>query len=153
MKKFLILAVALLTIGAGSVHAQRTGNGQGFYNRAIGINLGLPFGVNYKQFLANRDALEFSLGYVNSGVMFTALYQYHVNLVENFNMYVGGGVNVGLVGLSHRTQFALGIDPTVGFEYKFSEAPIVLALDYAPQINIFSPINLTSAAFKIRFVF
>lgn len=147
MKKSLLLVAAALVIGVGSVQAQNN------YHRAVGLNLGFPLGINYKQFLANQNALEFSLGYVNHGVMFTGLYQYHINLVENFNMYIGGGLNIGVVGIDHNTQFALGIDPTVGFEYKFAGAPIALAVDYAPQLNIFSPINLTTTALKVRFVF
>lgn len=119
----------------------------------MGLNLGLPLGINYKQFVTHNSAIEGTFGYVRNGVMLTALYEYHINLVENFNLYVGGGLNVGVVGLHYGGQFALGIDPVVGFEYKFSGAPIALAIDYAPQINIFSPMNFSTAAFKVRFAF
>lgn len=145
MKKYLFVLLAVLAVGSAQ--------GQGTYKKAVGLNFGWPIGINYKQFVSDQTAIEGTLGYMRGGVMLTALYEYHINLVENFNMYVGGGVNIGAVSLNHGGQLALGIDPVVGFEYKFSRAPIALALDYAPQINIFSPMNFNTAAFKVRFAF
>lgn len=127
------------------------------YDKAIGLNLGYPLGVNYKQFINRTGALDFTFGYQDGGVMLTAVFQHHVNLIDNLNLYFGGGVNIGGVHLGnvhshHGGSFSLGIDPTVGFEYRFARTPIVVAVDYTPQINIISHMNFGVAAFKLRFV-
>ena len=149
MKKLVLFVAALLAVGATSVGSASAQT----YQKAVGLNLGFPLGINYKQFVSNSGAVEATLGYVNQGVMLTALYEHHINLVENFYMYVGGGLNIGAVDLHKEGQFALGISPVVGFEYKFNGAPVALAVDYAPEINFLSPMNFSTAAFKIRFAF
>lgn len=126
------------------------------YDKAIGLNLGLPLGVNYKQFINRTGALDFTFGYQDGGVMLTAVFQHHINLVDNLNLYLGGGINVGGVHMGnayrhHGGSFVLGIDPTVGFEYRFANTPVVVAVDYTPQINIISHMNFGIAAFKLRF--
>lgn len=126
------------------------------YEKAIGLNLGSILGVNYKHFISTQGALEYSFGYQRPGrgVMLTALYQYHFNLVDNLNLYVGGGVNLGVKYLQNDkvSRLAIGLDPTVGFEYKFQGSPIALALDYTPQINFLTSMNWQITAFKVRFV-
>lgn len=146
-KVLALMAGLLLTTGVLSTSMAQS------YRSAIGLNIGSILGVNYKQFIGHSNsAMEINFGYQRHGVMLSGVYQFHFNLVDELYLYVGGGVNVGMVNLNHDNgKFALGIDPTVGFEYKFREAPIALAVDYTPQINIFSPMNFSVAAFKIRF--
>lgn len=125
------------------------------YTTAVGVNMGAQMGVNFKQFLGPKGAIEATFGYQipGRGVMVTAAYQHHISLVDNLKLYVGGGMNIGAVGVSsnHKSQFVIGIDPNVGFEYKFDRAPIALAVDYMPQINFFSGCRWSTASFKLRF--
>ncbi len=137
----------------GLKHGSRSSVGG--YTDAISINLGGDMGVAWKRFVAPRGAIETQLGYnINrDGVMLSSVYQYHVPLAEGFNLYVGGGLNIGALHLGkHRdAEFAFGIDPTVGFEYKIPGAPVALAIDYKPNINFTTDSQWELAAFKIRF--
>lgn len=127
------------------------------YNTAVCVNLGADMGFAVKHFLGNRGAIEAQAGYniPCKGVMLSAVYQYHVPLVEGFKFYAGGGLNIGALHLGKHgaSEFAIGIDPTVGFEYKFAQAPIAVAVDYKPNINFTPHSQWDLAAFKIRYTF
>lgn len=152
MKKKIIALFALLLplAGLGTVHAQE-------YNTAIGVNLGADMGFGFKHFLGQRSAIEAQFGYNIgcNGVMLSAVYQYHVPLATGFSLYAGGGLNIGALhlGKHESSDFAIGLDPTVGFEYKFAAAPIALAVDYKPNINFTPHSQWDLAAFKIRYTF
>ena len=152
MKKMIIaLAALLLPVAAiQSAHAQE-------YNTAIGVNLGSDMGIGFKHFLGERGAIEAQFGYNLSckGVMLSAVYQYHIPLATGFSLYAGGGLNIGALHLGKHddADFAIGLDPTVGFEYKFAGAPIALAVDYKPNINFTPHSQWDLAAFKIRYTF
>lgn len=153
MKKKIIalIALALPLLAVNTVHAQD-------YNTAIGVNLGPDMGVGFKHFLGERSAIEAQAAYniTHHGFMVSAVYQYHVPLAKGFNLYAGGGLNIGALqlGRNHgKSEFALGLDPTVGFEYKFANAPIALAIDYKPNINLTCFSQWDLAAFKIRYTF
>lgn len=159
MKKKILLIVAVATIAIGSIQSSAAQSHRGAsrypYQTSLGLNVGAVMGINFKQFVGNNSALEFDLGYQipHNGVMFSAVYQYHINLVDNLYLYVGGGFNIGGQHFARHAdgEFVFGIDPNIGFEYKFDGAPIALALDYKPQINIASHSNWNIAGFKIRF--
>lgn len=152
MKKkiFAALLLALPLAGMQSASAQE-------YNTAVSVNLGADMGFGFKHFLGERSAIEAQFGYniPCNGVMLSAVYQYHVPLATGFSLYAGGGLNIGALhlGKHESSDFAIGLDPTVGFEYKFADAPIALALDYKPNINFTPHSQWDLAAFKIRYTF
>lgn len=152
MKKKVLALFALVwpLAGLSTVHAQE-------YNTAISVNLGADMGFGFKHFLGERSAIEAQLGYNIGcdGVMLSAVYQYHVPLATGFSLYAGGGLNIGALhlGKHQNSDFAIGLDPTVGFEYKFAGAPIALAVDYKPNINFTPHSQWDLAAFKIRYTF
>lgn len=152
MKKkiFVALLLALPFVGSKSVSAQE-------YRTAVGVNLGADMGFGFKHFLGQRSAIEAQFGYniPCNGVMLSAVYQYHVPLATGFYLYAGGGLNIGALhlGKHESSDFAIGLDPTVGFEYKFADAPIALVLDYKPNINFTPHSQWDLAAFKIRYTF
>lgn len=152
MKKkiFAALLLALPLAGLQSASAQE-------YNTAVSVNLGADMGFGFKHFLGERSAIEAQFGYniPCNGVMLSAVYQYHVPLATGFSLYAGGGLNIGALhlGKHQSSDFAIGLDPTVGFEYKFADAPIALALDYKPNINFTPHSQWDLAAFKIRYTF
>lgn len=152
MKKKIIalFALALPLVCLGTAHAQD-------YDTGIGVNLGADMGFGFKRFLGERSAIEAQFGYNIGcdGVMLSAVYQYHVPLARGFNLYAGGGLNIGALhlGKHQSSDFAIGLDPTVGFEYKFADAPIALAVDYKPNINFTPHSQWDLAAFKIRYTF
>lgn len=150
MKKSLIALILIVTFFSASslkANAQPYGN-------AVGLQVGSVLGVNFKSFLTHRGALEADVSYyVRGGVMGTLVYQHHFELVDNFNLYLGGGVNIGAVGLSKgkNAEFALGVDPNLGFEYSFDNAPIALGFDYRPMINFTAPSRFDVLSFRVRF--
>lgn len=128
------------------------------YNTAIGVNIGSDMGFGFKHFLGERSAIEAQFGYnvICDGVMLSAVYQYHIPLAQGLNFYAGGGLNIGALhlGKTHpKADFAIGIDPTIGFEYKFDSAPIALALDYKPNINFTVHSQWSIAELKVRYTF
>lgn len=155
MKKIITtiaLSAFLLCASTSAVKAQD-------YDHAIGLTVGSAVGVSYKTFLSKASAVEAGVNfyYNHNAPMILAVYQYHIPLLEGFKFYAGGGLNIGVMhlGNSHgyynSAKFALGVDPTIGFEYKFNNAPIALALDYTPMINIFGHSMWENAQFKVRF--
>ena len=152
MKK-LIIALAALLLPVASIQSAQAQE----YNTAIGVNLGADIGFGFKHFLGERSAIEAQFGYNLGcdGVMLSAVYQYHVPLATGFSLYAGGGLNIGVLhlGKHQESDFAIGLDPTVGFEYKFAGAPIALAVDYKPNINFTPHSQWDLAAFKIRYTF
>ena len=152
MKK-LIIALAALLLPVASIQSAQAQE----YNTAIGVNLGAEMVFGLKHFLGEGCAMEAQFGYTLGwdGVMLSAVYQYHVPLATGFSLYAGGGLNIGVLhlGKHQESDFAIGLDPTVGFEYKFAGAPIALAVDYKPNINFTPHSQWDLAAFKIRYTF
>lgn len=148
MKRLLLILVILLSVSLNRVQAQE-------YRSSIGIGLGADLSVNYRHFITERSALELQ-GSFNSklnGLMFSMVYQYNVRMIGGLSFYFGGGFNVGALYLNHKSNadFAIGLAPTVGFEYSFANAPIALALDYKPNINFTTVKQLDLLALKVRF--
>lgn len=149
-KSFFCAACALLIIIISGLTSQIRAQEQS-YKSALGVNVGAIMGVNFKQFVSKRGALDFAFGYdiPKNGFMLTAVYQQHFRMAEGLSAYVGGGVNLGL---GYMEYFVFGIDPTVGFEYKFAASPVAMALDYTPQINLFGVrCDWSVVALKVRF--
>ena len=152
MKKHFLLAFGTLLMVFATV---KTASAQ--YGTAASVNLGGYIGVGVKHFITERSALEFDFDYNfrHHAPMVVALYQYHIPLVDNLNLYAGGGINVGArnVGKNRSTKFAFGVDPNIGFEYDFRGTPIALALDYRPAINFTTKAMWDQAALRVRFKF
>ncbi|WP_300730590.1 hypothetical protein [uncultured Rikenella sp.] len=149
-KAFYALCFLLPLAGWQTVQAQD-------YRTAVSVNLGADMGFGLKHFLGARSAIEAQFGYniPCKGVMLSAVYQYHVPLTKGLQLYAGGGLNIGVLhlGKHQSSDFAIGLDPTVGFEYKFAQAPIALAVDYKPNINFTPHSQWDLAAFKVRYTF
>lgn len=151
MKKIILVVIALVTV---AVVAAPKANAWEPYRNAIGVHVGSVMGVNFKSFVAPRGAIEADLSYyINRGLMATAVYQHHFELVKNFSLYLGGGVNLGAdnMGKDRDTKFAFGVDPNVGFEYSFPRTIVSLAIDYKPMINFTCPMHFDVASLRIRF--
>lgn len=171
MKKGIItlcmMAVSFLAIGQAS--AQSTGEQirqqarQDFrgtdegYRWGVSLNLGPDMGIGGKWFFSQRSAIEgqFAYNIPDHGIMASAVYEYHMRLARGFNLYAGAGVNIGVLNLDgdHDTDFAIGIAPIVGVEYKFARAPIALAVDYKPNLNFTTDIQWQLFALKVRWTF
>mgnify|MGYP006959305516 CR=1 FL=1 len=151
MKK-LILSVFLVTAFITASAQNSTAEGPD-YKTAIGAKLWTGGGISVKTFIKDNNALEF-IGYFDRyGTRITGLYEIHGNLSSEgaLKWYVGPGAHVGL----YKGITAVGIDGVVGIDYKFTNMPLNLALDWQPSFELGSGtrngFNANWGGFAIRF--
>jgi hypothetical protein len=151
MKK-LILSVFLVTAFIAASAQNSTAEGPD-YKTAIGAKLWTGGGISVKTFIKDNNALEF-VGYFDRyGTRITGLYEIHGNLSSEgaLKWYVGPGAHVGL----YKGITAVGIDGVVGIDYKFTNMPLNLALDWQPSFELGSGtrngFNANWGGFAIRF--
>lgn len=111
------------------------------YNWAIGARLGgETSGLSVKYNLDGVNALEgvLSIPY-RGGFNVLGMYERNIPVIApGFNFYYGGGAHLGSWKRDHKSEFVLGVDGIVGLEYKISEVPLAISLDYKPALNIIS---------------
>jgi len=151
MKK-LILTLFSATIFLAASAQNSTAEGPD-YKTAIGAKLWTGGGISVKTFIKDNNALEF-IGYFDRyGTRITGLYEIHGNLSSEgaLKWYVGPGAHVGL----YKGITAVGIDGVVGIDYKFTNMPLNLALDWQPSFELGSGtrngFNANWGGFAIRF--
>ena len=151
MKK-LILTLFSATIFLAASAQNSTAEGPD-YKTAIGAKLWTGGGISVKTFIKDNNALEF-IGYFDRyGTRITGLYEIHGNLSSEgaLKWYVGPGAHVGL----YKGITAVGIDGVVGIDYKFTNMPLNLALDWQPSFELGSGtrngFNGNWGGFAIRF--
>jgi hypothetical protein len=121
---------------------------QSNYKSAIGLRLGSPISVSYKQFISEPGAIEVFAGFRGYGSYswfnVGGLYQYHKPFpnAEGLQWYFGGGAaayffnyDFDLPG-EDDTNLSLAILLNLGLDYKFANAPVNLSLDWVPAIFI-----------------
>jgi hypothetical protein len=160
MKKlFFVLLFSASLIFAQSVSAQG-------YKTALGVRLSssaamVNNSVSFKHFLTERSAIEalFSFG---DPLSLGALYEVHKPLsAEGIQWFYGGGGYIGFVKEfnvnknRNETNTNFGAMGVLGLDYKFTNIPLNLSLDWKPELNIVSDINFEPAAigFTARFTF
>jgi hypothetical protein len=135
MKKYVMILSALFM--GTTVFAQNKTAESLTYKTAAGVRIWDGAGLSLKTFIADKSALEF-IGFFNKdGVRITGLYEYHgeLNTEGNLKWYAGPGAHVGLY---KGNNTAFGIDGVVGIDYKFTNLPLNLSLDWQPSIEFFS---------------
>ncbi|RXK60890.1 hypothetical protein ESA94_10560 [Lacibacter luteus] len=151
MKK-LFLAI-LLSSAFYVAQAQNETANSPEYKTAIGAKLWTGGGVSIKTFIKDNNALEFIGFFDRYGTRITGLYEIHGNLSSEgaLKWYVGPGAHVGL----YKGITAVGIDGVVGIDYKFTNMPLNLALDWQPSFELGSGtrngFNANWGGFAIRF--
>ena len=154
MKKLLLLFIAALTFSLG-LKAQEQSAQSSSYKDAVGIRLGstvpaIKNGITYKHFIGN-NALEGILSF-GDGVGICGLYEIHKPLsTENLQWLVGFG---GYVAFNNSSS-NVGAAGIIGLDYKFSQIPLNLTLDWKPELNIISKVGFEAAGvgFSARFTF
>lgn len=139
--KMTALCALFLAFAAVSSHAQD-------YDRGIGLRLGYPTSISYKQFISNQGAVELFLGFrswnTHGWTNIGGMYQHHNDISElrGLSWYYGGGASVFF--WNYKSNFpdnrgagtSIGILGVVGLDYKFAEAPINLSLDWIPTFFV-----------------
>jgi hypothetical protein len=114
------------------------------YKNAIGGRFGVSNGVTFKTFLNDTKALDFILNFRSTGTYsafrVVGLYEVHapVSDLKGLNWFYGGGGSLGSIKnkVTDNDDFAISLDGVLGLDYKFTNAPINLSLDWKPAINI-----------------
>lgn len=132
MKKLLLVAVIMLMVNF--VMAQNKTASSNSYKTAVGVKLWDGAGITLKTFIADKTALEFIGYFYRYGTRITGLYEIHgdLNTEGNLKWYIGPGVHVGLY---KNGVTAVGVDGVVGLDFKFSDLPLNLALDWQPSVE------------------
>ncbi len=141
MRKFIF---TLAIVGACVFTAQAQD-----YKSAIGLRLGYPTSISFKHFLTEKNAVEVFVGFrhypfVNYFAI-GGLYQVHtpINGVEGLRWYYGGGASVYFSTYDNNvyldknySNFNVGIMGNLGLDYKFTDAPVNVSLDWVPTFVI-----------------
>jgi len=160
MKKIFL---ALFTIAI--ISCANTANAQD-YKTAIGVRLSssaamVNNSISFKQFITEKTAIE---GLVSFGdpLAIGALIEFHKPLAAaGLKYYYGAGGYLGFVKTYNpnkninETDANLGAQGVIGLDYKFSNVPLNISLDWKPELNIVTDINFEPAAvgFTARFTF
>jgi len=136
------------------------------YKTAIGVRLSssaamVNNSISFKQFITEKTAIE---GLVSFGdpLAIGALIEFHKPLAASgLRYYYGAGGYLGFVKTYNpnkninETDANLGAQGVIGLDYKFSNVPLNISLDWKPELNIVTDINFEPAAvgFTARFTF
>ena len=150
--RIVTLCLFFLTLGGFCNHLSAQD-----YKVAVGIRFSnaaptLNNSLSVKYFIDQSNAVEGLLSF-GSRVGIGGLYEKHqlIGATPAFTWFYGGGAYLGFE--SGRTWF--GPTGVVGIDYKFSDAPVDLSLDWKPELDIVPNINFVPDAFGLtaRFVF
>ena len=160
MKKILfalLFSAAVLFMHSASAQEYKTALGVRLSSSAAIVNNS----ISLKRFLNEKSAIEalFSFG---DPLSLGALYEIHKPFsAAGITWFYGGGGYVGFVKEynvnknKNETNVNFGGMGVLGLDYKFTNLPLNLSLDWKPELNIVSDINFEPAAigFTARFTF
>jgi len=153
--KLLLCAALLLSLFSSTAFAQ--------YKHAIGGRFGTANGISYKTFVNNNNALEFIVNFQSnteySYFRATGLMEKHapINDVDGLRWYYGFGATVG--SRTHKptdeNKILLAADGILGLDFKFPDAPINIAMDWKPAIELApnTRLNGEGIGLSLRFTF
>lgn len=151
---------------------------QQLYEKSSGIRLGNTSGLTYKKFVTEDEAVEMMLSGRNDGMQFTALYLFHQPMEFSFNdrfyLHYGMGGHMGYEKFNDlskvlsnaagdafvyedRSFFAMGVDASLGIEYRWLEVPATFGFDIKPYFNFIGMRHTKAmfwdAAISFKYVF
>lgn len=143
--KSIIVTIAALVISSSVVFAQ--------YDFAIGLRTGGTSGITIKKNYG-KSAIEGIAGFWHDGFSATSIWTRNTTAFSqpHLNFYYGVGGHLSIYGDRFNTKsgiswyshprgyqdggFGLGIDGTIGIEYKIKDAPIAFSFDLKPYLEI-----------------
>jgi hypothetical protein len=160
MKKIVIALV--LIAGIGSLN---TLSAQG-YKTALGVRLSsstamVNNSVSIKHFINDKVAIEGLLSF-GDPLAIGVLVELHKPLAsQGLTWFYGAGGYLSFVKTVNTTtqktstDTNIGAQGVIGLDYKFTNVPLNISLDWKPELNIVTDINFEPAAigFTARFTF
>lgn len=153
MMKSLIL-IALASAGFVYQASAQEMAGEPGYRFGVGVRLSnssptLNNSITGKYFVTNQNAIE---GLISFGSRFAigGLLEIHKPTnVEGLRWFYGAGAYVGF----EDGDTYLGPTGVIGLDYKFTNVPINLSVDYKPELNFLPDIEFVpdAFAFSVRF--
>jgi hypothetical protein len=138
MKKLIFTLIAIATLFTVSLDA----NAQGYKN-AIGGRFGSANGISFKTGLSKGAMLELIGNFrSNKGYDYfnlTGLYEVYkpINGAAGLNFYYGGGATIGSIKVKgYDGDVYLSANGVLGLDYKFSDVPFNLSLDWVPALRL-----------------
>ena len=138
MKAKITLLSILFVLSVGIASAQD-------YHSAIGLRLGYPLSISYKTFIKGSNALELTVGYRSwpgyNRFNIGGYYEHHtaIESAKGLMWYYGAGANIyfwsfdnGFRNGADYSSTSVGLSGVLGLDYKFTDAPINLSLDWIP---------------------
>ena len=132
------------------------------YKSAIGVKM-YPGALSYKHFTKNNKAIE-AIGYVTlDGFSASLLKEFHnpIKDVNQLSWYYGYGGHLGIwsdewkrtnIGTGN-SNIAVGFDGIIGLEYKFTDAPFNVSIDWQPSFSIIQSYFNNQGGISIRYTF
>ena len=136
MKRVFVLLIALTMLNITISNAQSSSSNSSTYTTALGVKF-YPTGVTLKHFISDNHALE-GLGYFyNYGFRITGLYEIYgdINNARGLRWYIGPGAHVGFYNTKYGGGSIAGVDGVLGLDYKVTNAPLNLSLDWKPSFE------------------
>lgn len=135
MKK-IIVAILCLSFFSHA-NAQSRSASSSTYKTALGVKVWDGGGISFKQFVNGRNAVELVGYFWNRGARITGLYEIHgpISGARGLQWYIGPGAHVGFYNTKFGDGAFIGVDGVLGLDYKFSNAPINLSLDWQPSFE------------------
>jgi len=165
-----IILLLLLTGTIGAAPAQQ-------YQQYLGLRGGESSGLTYKLFKNPVKALETTLAFRDGGIQAVALIEtykpVYMKKSDRFYTYTGVGAHIGYTSIDRdklrfnpifnrgyfNRSFApvIGLDVIAGVEYRFRNAPWIIAADFKPFFELFGSnyfaINVIDFGFSIKYIF
>lgn len=153
MKK--VFFIALLAVFSFSAYAQD-------YQKAVGLRLGYPLGLTYKQFTSATNGFEViaDLDIFSNGVtkIFGSgyyLWQKPISQVQGLSWFAGPGVSAGMfLWKGGDAWFNAAIAGLGGVEYKFADLPLAISADFNPRFYFMHSSGFyAGGAVSVRYTF
>ncbi len=132
-KSLFLSAILILSLSLAS-QAQKGSD----YTTALGVKVWDGGGISFKHFTGGSNKAIELIGYFwNQGTRITGLYEIHAPIsgAGNLQWYVGPGAHIGFYNTKYGDGSFAGIDGVLGLDYKFSNAPINISLDWQPSFE------------------
>lgn len=136
MKKIILSSIMLIGLAFTTQAQDISKNALGL---RIGDNSGLGAEISYQKALSSNNRLELDLGWRNSkdvdAFKLAGIHQWVWNIDGAFNWYAGAGAGLGSYSSNGINGSFAYIAGDIGIEYGFEEAPILISLDFRPEIG------------------